>query len=184
MLNQQAEPEKRMYTVEDWEKLPEYPKFELYDGEPVMLAQPSFEHQEIVVAIGAKLRNGIKNGPCRIAVEPSVRLNKRKNSVFIPDIAVVCDPKKITTNYVVGAPDLVVEILSPSTAARDRVLKLNAYRDAGVREYWLVNPVFKTVDVFFWEESPVAKLYNDGDKIKVSIFDDFIVDLGEVFTST
>jgi Uma2 family endonuclease len=175
--------DKRIYTTEDWEKLPEHPKYELIDGELVMFAAPSYEHQVFVATLCRLLGNALDGGPCEVSSGSAVRFIKTKNRIFIPDVVVVCDPKKPSTNYVVGAPDLVVEILSPSTASRDRILKLNAYKDEGVREYWIVDPFHKTVEVFFWEETIAAFVYGSADAMKVRIAEDAEIDLKKLFKS-
>ncbi|MDR2505149.1 MAG: Uma2 family endonuclease [Oscillospiraceae bacterium] len=177
-------PVKKTYTVEEWEQLPESPRYELYDGELLMFARPLTVHIRIEIALASEIYAYLKGKKCEVLPEPNLRLDARRQTVFEPDIVVVCDPAKVTDNYVVGAPDLVIEILSPSTAGRDRVLKLNAYKDAGVLEYWIVDPVHKTVEVFLWKETQVPFQYESTDKIKVGIFDDLEIDLKTIFRET
>jgi len=177
---------RKEYTFEDWENLPDDgKKYELIDGDLYMMAQPSIIHQEAAVDITAQLRTYLRGKQCRVIAEPSVRIKKRgKYNAFIPDIAMVCDTKKIKQNYIDGPPDLIVEVLSPSTAIMDKLPKLNAYKDAGVREYWIVDPVYKTIDSYCWEKSLAPVAYGPKDKLKPSIFgdtEDFELDLALVF---
>ncbi|MDR2505150.1 MAG: Uma2 family endonuclease [Oscillospiraceae bacterium] len=169
-------------TIEEWEQLPEHPKCELVDGELVMLAQPALKHQRILLSLGGKFSSYLEGKTCEAYGEPAVRLDKHKDTVFAPDIVVLCDPEKIEGDYIIGAPDLVIEILSPSTAKYDRLLKLNAYKAAGVREYWIVDPLQKTVEVLLWSETSDYSVYDSSDKIKVGIFDDLEIDLKTIFT--
>ncbi|MDR2505151.1 MAG: Uma2 family endonuclease [Oscillospiraceae bacterium] len=184
MQAQSIRADRKTYTVSDWEKLPEFPRYELHDGEAVMLASPSFPHQDACDALITEFRTYLKGKECKAVSGFAVKLEEHKDSVFIPDLVVVCDPKKITDGYVIGAPDLVIEIQAPSTAKYDRLLKFNAYRDAGVLEYWIVDPIHKTVEVFFWRETPVPVQYAGIDKVKVGIFDDLEIDLKEIFGET
>jgi Uma2 family endonuclease len=129
-------------------------RYELIDGELFdMSPAPSEPHQWIVTALGAILFRKLRGKKCRPYVSPfDVILPERGEkdedvrTVVQPDVLVVCDPKKITKRGIRGAPDFVVEILSPSTAPRDRVAKAALYERHGVREYWIVDPDEKTVD--------------------------------------
>jgi Uma2 family endonuclease len=100
-----------------------------------------------------------------------VQLDSDEKTILEPDIFVVCDREKITGPRVVGAPDLVVEVLSPSTWQRDLVLKLRKYRQAGVREYWVVLPEAKQVFVYVFEKCEDAEIYTFEDEIPVFIWD-------------
>ena len=179
MLQQQEK--SKEYTVADWETLPEQPRYELIDGVLYMQARPSVNHQTVSREIMRQLSNYLLGKKCQALAETSLRLKKKENTVFIPDISVVCDPTKITENYIIGAPDLIIEILSPSTARNDRILKLNRYRKAEVREYWIVDPVHHTVEVFYWEETQQPGQYYRTDTIKVAVLEDCVVDLTLVF---
>ena len=184
MLYQQDKPKEKQkkHTIADWEALPERPKYELIDGDLVMLAQPATNHQaigrELIIEFGSFLRRK----QCQVFYETSIRLMKKNNrTAFTPDIIVVCDPKKIKDNYIVGPPDLAIEIQSPSTVKYDRLLKLDRYQFEGVREYWLVDPVHCTVEVFCWEKSLAPSQYCRTDSIKVSVIDDCVIDLNLIF---
>ncbi|HHY21422.1 MAG TPA: Uma2 family endonuclease, partial [Bacilli bacterium] len=100
-----------------------------------------------------------------------------------PDLVVVCDKDKITTRNIVGAPDLVIEILSPSTARNDRVTKFHRYEKAGVKEYWIVDPLNEYIEVYERQESrfQLAKLYTKEDMLQTSLFEGLKIDLTVVF---
>ena len=100
-----------------------------------------------------------------------------------PDISIVCDPDKLDEIGCKGAPDLVMEILSPSTARQDRFVKFRLYQRAGVREYWIIDPDGKTVQVYHLEDGIyiAADVYIDGAKIPVGVLEHCIVDMSQVF---
>ena len=123
-----------------------------------------------------------KNGPCRICPAPfALKLQKNKNTIAEPDLSIICDSNKLTDRGCTGAPDWIIEIISPGNSSHDYVRKLNLYADAGVREYWIVNPIKKTVFVYHLEETKFeADTYTFQDIIKVSIYDDFRIDFKEL----
>lgn len=130
-------------------------KYELFDGIPILQARPSIAHQNIEAAILQQLRNYLDEKPCNAYAEIEVLLPKSAqqhaddvSNVFIPDIAVICDPEKLKEQHCLGAPTMIVEILSPSTAKADKLIKLNTYQAARVPEYWIVSPQEQTAMVF------------------------------------
>ena len=143
--------EKKYYTVDDVMSLPEGQRAELIDGRWYDMATPTSEHQWISSVIAHRLWNYIEEhgGKCRIYPAPfAVFLNRDDRNYFEPDISVICDLDKISKRGCEGAPDLVIEITSPSTTSRDYGLKLFKYRMAGVKEYWVINPIEKTTTVY------------------------------------
>ena len=150
-----ALPREERYTYADYLEWDEKERVELIDGAPLMMAPPSRKHQEISGEIYRQLANFLRGKGCRVYAAPfGVRLFERAedgpedvDTVVEPDITVVCDRDKLDDQGCKGAPDLIVEILSPSTQRRDRLTKLNLYQRAGVREYWIVNPEDRTVQV-------------------------------------
>ena len=163
-------------------------RWELIDGIPyAMSPAPTTMHQGILVELVGQLRNFLKGKPCRVFAAPyDVRLNgfgDDDDDVFQPDIVVVCDRTKIDDKGCNGAPDMVIEILSPSTATRDRLLKFNAYQRACVREYWIVDPDSKTVQVHILENGRYfAKSYGEADVVHVHVLDGCIISLPDVFS--
>jgi len=141
------------YTYEDyysWE-LEEGERWELIDGKAYKMSAPTLNHQDVAGEIFRQLANFLKGKKCKVYIAPvDVRLNydTLDDTVVQPDVLVVCDKNKLSDiRAVKGAPDFAVEVLSPSNPNHDRVLKFNKYREAGVREFWIVDPVAKTVAV-------------------------------------
>jgi len=178
--------QEKYYTYEDWLNLDDGHRYELLDGELYMMAEPSRRHQEIQMEMSRQIANYLVGKPCRVYPAPfGVRLFKGRHTAFEPDITVVCDRSKLTDQGCEGAPDLVVEILSPSTARFDKFTKFNEYLRAGVREYWIVDPDTKTVNVFGLKEGEyMAKAYGEADTIQVHVLDGCVIDLPLVFAET
>jgi len=106
---------------------------------------------------------------------------EEKRTIVEPDISVICDRNKLTERGCTGAPDWIIEIISPGNSSHDYIRKLNLYADAGVREYWIVNPINNTVLVYYLEESKFeVSSYTFQDKIKVNIYDDLWIDFVEI----
>lgn len=127
---------------------PEKRRDELIDGEPVMMApRPSFNHNRVAENIDFLFRTYLRGREC-MPLGDGYDLYLDDKNRFVPDFMVVCDPNKIKADGVHGAPDLVVEVLSPSTVRNDKTYKKNAYARCGVREYWLVDPVSKSLEVY------------------------------------
>ena len=145
-----------MSTYADYLTWPEDVRYELIDGEAFLMAPaPTLDHQDVVGEIFRQLANALEGKPCRPYIAPvDVRLPRHNESdqdidtVVQPDVLVVCDPGKIDRRGVRGAPDWLVEVLSPSTAAHDQIVKRRIYERAGVREYWLVHPTERTVTIY------------------------------------
>ncbi len=173
------------YTEEDYYKLPENVRAELIDGEFYYMSAPSRIHQEILMALAKTIANYIdqKKGNCKIYPAPfAVKLFEDDNKMIVePDISVICDPNKLTDRGCTGAPDWIIEIVSPSNSSNDHVRKLNLYMDAGVREYWIVDPLSKKIFVYHLEKTNFkADCYTFQDKIKVNIYDDLWIDFKEL----
>lgn len=170
-----------IYTEEDYYNLPENVRAELIDGQIYYMAAPSRIHQRILMFLSKNIANYIdsKDGSCEVYPAPfAVKLfSEDDRNVVEPDISVICDPNKLTDRGCTGAPDWIVEIVSPSNSSHDYVRKLNLYMDAGVREYWIVNPMEQEVLVYFLEQDKFrVKSYTLQDKIKVNIYDDLWID--------
>ena len=147
------------YTYADYLTWPDDARYELIDGEAFLMAPaPLIEHQEVAGDVYHQLRNQLDGKPCRPYIAPvDVRLPRADeadaaiDTVVQPDVLVVCDPAKIDRRGVRGAPDWLLEVLSPSTAAHDQIAKRRTYERAGVREYWLVHPGDRTLTVYVLE---------------------------------
>ena len=143
----------QFHTYADIESLPEGERAELVDGEIYYMSPPSRIHQKIVLKLAQAIANFIdsNHGSCEVYPAPfAVFLfgEEDDTNYFEPDISVICDTEKLTDKGCDGAPDFVIEVVSPSTASRDYLLKLTRYQAAGVKEYWVVNPEKKIVNVF------------------------------------
>ncbi len=174
-----------IYTEEDYYNLPENVRAELIDGQIYYMSAPSRIHQEILMFLSKIIANYIdsKKGPCKVYPAPfAVKLFEDDNRTVVePDISVICDTNKLTDRGCTGAPDWIVEIVSPSNSSHDYVRKLNLYMDAGVREYWIVNPINQSVYVYFLEEDKFkTTAFTLQDKIKVNIYDDLWIDFAEL----
>lgn len=143
------------HTYADYLGWPDEYRYELIDGEAYLMAGPDLAHQMVVLELGRQLANVLAGKACQPFVAPfDVRLPKpgqsdeQTDTVVQPDVMVVCDPAKIDRRGIRGAPDLIVEVLSPSTAGHDQVLKRQVYERAGVQEFWLVHPTDRVVTIY------------------------------------
>lgn len=185
-------PQEARYTLADALTWDEQDHVELIDGYPVMMSPPPVRvHQKIAFELGRQLGNYLEGKTCEaysapFAVRPFERDGDSPEDVDTmvePDITVVCDPSKLDDIGCKGAPDLVMEILSPSTQRHDKFTKFNLYQRAGVREYWIIDPRDKSVQVFVLEDGRyTAKDFGTpGDKLKVNVLEDCTIDLSKVF---
>ncbi|MDR2095401.1 MAG: Uma2 family endonuclease [Treponema sp.] len=181
------EPRQTGYTYADILKEDESGRYELLDGEAFMMAPPSRMHQEILGELFTQLHNFLKGKPCKVYPAPfGVRLFPKKdnsdNTFFEPDITVVCDHSKLDDQGCNGAPDMVIEILSPSTARYDLLYKLNKYIQAGVQEYWIIDPQDKILHVYTLEQGYYKiSNYNPDDTVPVTVLPGCLIDLSAVF---
>jgi len=147
---------------------------ELLDGVVIRNETPNRRHQEIVQALGFEFRCFIRenNGNCKVYdAGINVQIDEDEFSNLIPDIALVCDDSKLTEFGIWGAPDLVIEVVSPSSRKNDYRKKLYKYMNAGVREYWIVDPEKEKITVYLDGEPMMAYVYGFGDEIPVFIYD-------------
>lgn len=166
-------------------------RYELLDGEIVMQAAPSRIHQKILGELFRQLANFLDGKKCEVYSAPfDVRLFEEKEdtleevyTVLQPDILVVCDIDKLDDRGCKGAPDLVMEILSPSTARHDWIAKWNQYQKAGVREYWIIDPQNQLAHVFLLKDGrfSLQRVYSRTETAQVNILDGCFVDLNRVF---
>lgn len=179
-----ASAQPNIFTEEDYYRLPENIRAELIDGQFFSQAAPSRIHQEILSALHGTIFNHIqtKGGSCKVYPAPfAVKLFNDDKTIVEPDISVICDQGKLTDKGCTGAPDWIIEIVSPGNPAHDYVRKLNLYLDAGVREYWIVDPMQETIHVYCLAEDQFKMAsYTFQDKIKAGIYDDLWIDLKEL----
>jgi Uma2 family endonuclease len=153
------------HTYGDYLGWPDDVRYELIDGVAYLMAPaPTLAHQDVVGEVYRQLANALTDRPCRVYVAPvDVRLPKANeadtdiDTVVQPDVLVLCDPTKADRRGLRGAPDLVVEVLSPGTASHDHVRKRRVYERAGVREYWLVHPIDRMVTIYRLEDGQFGR---------------------------
>lgn len=162
------------YTLEDYYALPDERRVELIDGVIYDMSAPSPIHQMVSAKVWKQLTDYIeqRQGQCIPFYSPiDVQIDCDDKTMVQPDVLVVCDRDKVIKRCVYGAPDLIVEILSPSTRKKDMFIKLAKYKEAGVREYWLVDPDKKKVLVYDLEHEELPMIYGFDAKVPVIIFD-------------
>lgn len=178
-------------TFADYLTWKEDEHIELIDGEAVKMSLPPTVHQLIRGEILRQLANFLEGKKCLAIPAPfAVRLFEGANNtpadvqtVVEPDISVICDKSKLDEHGCKGAPDMVIEILSPSTRRHDRLVKLNLYQRAGVREYWIVSPGEQTVEVLLLEDHRLVPhgFYEKNDIAKVNVLEGCFLELSKVF---
>ena len=173
------------YTVEDYMNTPEDMRLELIDGVIYDMATPTIIHQIIGFELCKVIRDYIqkKKGNCIPIVSPvSVQLDCDDKTILEPDVVVVCDRDKFKNGIIFGAPDFVVEVLSPSNRKKDLTIKHFKYMNAGVREYWIIDPVKKNIVVYDFETLDLPEIYTFEHKVPVKIFNgECLVDFKEIF---
>lgn len=181
----------KKYTFTDYLKFPSDERWEIIEGIPYMQSAPTWEHQSISRELMFQFAGYLRNSHCRVFAAPfDLRLpeieedDEHATNVIQPDISVICDKSKLKGTGYCGTPELVVEILSPSTGRLDRLTKFWAYEKACVKEYWLVEPDTKLISVFILQNNNIygrPDLYTEADNVTVSMFPDLVIDLGRVF---
>jgi len=177
----------RRYTYSDYCTWGDDERWELIDGVPYnMSPAPTNAHQSISMSLSREFGVYLKGKACKVFHAPfDVRLNfdKGDDTVVQPDLSVICDPKKLENGKgCKGAPDLVIEILSPSTTKRDKMIKFNKYLDAGVREYWIVDGEVGLIEVYTLKDGAYqTAVFGDDGVISVGIFDDLEISLVDIF---
>lgn len=184
---------KDKYTYADYLTWPEGERWEILNGVPYMQAAPSWQHQAISGNTFGQFYEYLKDKPCQVFAAPfdlcipefNESDEKISNVISQPDIVVICDKSKLRKTGFFGVPELIIEIISPSTARMDKITKFNKYEKAGVKEYWIVEPEQKIVSVFVLQDNNRygrPDVFSEEDQITVSIFPDLAIDLKPVFT--
>lgn len=157
--------DQQSHTYGDYLSWPNDVRYELIDGEAYLMAPaPDLAHQDVAGEIYFQARQALQGKSCRAFIAPvDVRLPKAQeaddtiDTVVQPDVLVVCDGHKLDKRGVRGAPDWVVEVLSPSTAGHDQINKRQLYERHGVREYWLIHPVDRVLTIYNWVDGAFGK---------------------------
>ena len=174
---------KAAMTADDYWSLPDGVRAELIDGELWDLASPSRKHQEIVAELTYALEAHIvaHGGPCKVYQAPFVVNLFGDDSTFVkPDLSAVCDRAKLSDRGCEGAPDFVVEVVSPGNPGMDYVTKLNLYKEAGVREYWICDPERERAHVYRFEGDSVPSIYPFASPVPCGVFPGFEMDFAAV----
>ena len=179
----------QLFTYADYKgwELNEGERFELIYGEAFGMSAPNARHQEILVEISTQFHNYLRGKPCKVYPAPyDVRLfykeDESDDTVVQPDITIICDEKKRGYEGCRGAPDLVIEILSPTNTAIEMERKLKLYQEAGVREYWIVDPENNGLTVYRFQEGAILTYtYKRDATVPVGIFNDLNISLEQVF---
>ena len=178
-----VQPQPEATTLEQYEALPENIRAEVFDGRIYYMASPSQEHQTISMELSTMLNAYLKSkkGPCRVFHAPfDVKLNDAPLTIVQPDLMIVCDKNKLDGKRCNGAPDFIIEIVSPGNPTDDYIRKAYYYESSGVREYWIVDPRRKTVTVNYFEKNMLNIQYSFDSTIKVNIYDDLLINFPEI----
>ena len=174
--------QQRLYTIDDIYNLPDGVRAELIDGKLYYMASPTRTHQKIAGELYYAVAGYIKSrgGKCEVYIPPFGVFLNADDSIYVePDLTVVCDTDKLEERGCVGAPDWVVEVVSPSSGRMDGLIKLNKYKAAGVREYWLIYPEKRIVMVYDFEGEGDVRMYSFDENIPGHIFPDFSICLAD-----
>lgn len=180
------------FTYADYLTWPDDERWELIDGEAYdMSPGPGMRHQRLSACLTAKMYAHLDGKPCQVFAAPfdvrpladSAMSDDQVDTVVQPDLLVVCDDAKLEERGVVGAPDLVIEILSPCTARKDLTNKFDLYERAGVREYWVIFPEQKIIQIYRLEDGRYGRcqVVGPGDLLEVPWLDELKLDMTEVF---
>lgn len=176
-------PPPEITTLEQYEALPEDIRAEVFDGQIYYMASPSQIHQTILLELSSLLNSYVKKkkGPCKVFPAPfDVKLSDNPFTVVQPDIMIVCDEDKLDGNRCNGAPDFIIEIVSPGNPSDDYIRKLYYYKNYGVKEYWIVDPKRKIVTVNYFEGNLISISYSFNSTIKVNIYDDLYINFADI----
>ena len=176
--------QEKLYTIDDIYNLKDGERAELVDGHIYYMSPPNTNHQRILNFINTEINIYIRknNGDCEVFPAPfSVFLSADDTKYLEPDISVICDKGKIDNKGCNGAPDWIIEIISPATKKMDYYTKLALYKDAGVREYWIVDPYKHATVVYDMEHDESPAIYPFTDNIPVGIYKGFYISLSLFF---
>ena len=177
-----ASAREKVYTIDDIYSLPEGSRAELIDGQIYYMSPPNRKHQTIARELFSSINTYIKSkdSSCESFFAPfAVFLNVDDKNYVEPDISVICNPDKLTDKGCSGAPDWIIEIVSPASRRMDYFTKLFKYRTSGVREYWIVDPEKNRVLVYDFESENTGD-YTFSDSIKAGIYDDLYINFSNI----
>lgn len=181
--------ETKKYTYEDLLGIDDGNRYELIDGQLYLMSSPTTQHQEIVGAIYAQLYSYLIGKKCKVFVSPldvclsGVRNPKKEYNVLEPDVMVVCDESKISDKGIEGAPDIIVEVISPSSRKHDTFVKFNLYQYYGVKEYWIIDSEAEVIYQYILNEKNIytlPKTYEITEDVKVNRLKNCTISLREL----
>ena len=170
-------------TLEQYEALPEDARAEVFDGQIYYMASPSQIHQSILLELSTLLNSYVKSrkGDCKVFPAPfDVKLSDHPLTIVQPDIMIVCDKGKLDESRCNGAPDFIIEIVSPGNPSDDYIRKAYYYKNYGVREYWIVDPKRRMITVNYFEGDLLNIQYSFESTIKVNIYDDLYINFLDI----
>jgi Uma2 family endonuclease len=172
------------YTVEDYRALPDEERVELIDGYFFYMEAPTVIHQRIAAEVFFQINYYIKakKGKCVPLIAPvDVQLDCDEHTMVQPDVLIICHDERMTPKCIYGSPDFIMEVISPSTKRKDCLKKLYKYENAGVREYWILDPYDKKVLVYFFEDGIYPVIHGLDEPIPVNIYGgDLVIDLSDI----
>ena len=170
-------------TLEQYEALPEHVRAEVFDGQIFYMSSPSQVHQAILLELSTLLNSYVKSRKrdCKVFPAPfDVKLSSSPLTIVQPDIMIVCDKDKLDGKRCNGAPDFIIEIVSPGNPADDYIRKAYYYKNYGVREYWIVDPKRRMVSVNYFEGDLIHVVFSFDATIKVNIYDDLLINFSAI----
>ncbi len=170
-------------NLTQYEALPEDIRVEVFDGVIYNMTSPSQMHQSILLELSTLLNTYIKRkrGDCKVFLAPfDVLLSDNPLTIVQPDIMIVCDKNKLDEKRCNGAPDFIIEIVSPSNPSDDYIRKLYYYKNTGIREYWIIDLRRKTVTINYFEKNLLNIQYSFESTIKVNIYDDLYINFSDI----
>ena len=175
------------YTIKDYESLPEDVRAELIDGKLFKMEAPSNIHQTIILELALQLKTAIKKrkGPCKVFISPSdVELDEDEPTIVQPDLYIVCNKDMSKdSKRTHGAPDFVAEVVSLSTRIKDKRIKHFKYANAGVREYWIIDPYHESITAYNFEDDDIVSIYSFDDVVPLAIYNGTIkIDFSDIKT--
>ncbi len=177
------QPQPDIITLRQYEALPENIRAEVFDGQISYMASPSQDHQIISMELSTLLNTYLKskNGSCRVFHAPfDVKLNDKPLTIVQPDLMIICDKNKLDGKRCNGAPDFIIEIVSPSNPSDDYIRKLYYYKNYGVREYWIIDPQRKNITVNYFEQDLLNVPYTFDAVLKVNIYEDLYINFSDI----
>lgn len=180
-------PKTHVYSLEDIYNLPEGQRAELINGQLIDMAPPNRIHQKLVSELHHAVLSYIKscNGSCEIYPAPfMVFLNRDEGTYVEPDISVICDKSKLTDQGCEGAPDFIIEVISPGSRSHDYITKNKLYSDAGVREYWIVDPLKQCTTVYHYEKDAAPMIFPFSQSVTAAIYGNLQITIADLLTSS